>query len=441
MTDIFMKGKWADKVPVSTAVSSLIGYGGMLAFVAAFGYWAATVPLAGAAISPGVIAAAGQNLKVQHLEGGTAIAVNVSEGDRVKAGQTLVTLDPTVPRAQLDRAVKFEITQKARALRLIAERDGADAFDVPQELQREAQLAGMVDVIVDQQGEFNARLQRHNNELAILKERVAQLTESVTGLEARRQASDKQLKIVSEETVRKLKLLDKGLTARDQYTQLLRNQADLLGQVSEAESQIASTRNQVNEAREQLTRATSQRVEDAIRELSEAQTKISDNEEQIKAARAVLDRTVIKSPADGVIISLKVNSPGIVIRPGDTVFEMLPTSSDLVVDAQVEPQNIDSLRIGQDARLRFVALNATSTPEVPATVTYISADRLIDPATNKPYYQVRLRITQELPQEISPEQIYPGMPVETYFSTGERTFFAYLVKPITDSFSRSFREN
>jgi HlyD family type I secretion membrane fusion protein len=440
MTEVFMKGKWADKVPVSTIRSSLLGYGSVLAFVAMFGYWAATAPLAGAAISPGVIAAAGQNLKVQHLEGGTAIKVNVKEGDPVKAGQTLVTLDPTVPRAQLDRVVKFELTQKARALRLSAERDGAETFEVPQGLQQQAQVAGVVDVILEQQGEFNARLQRYKNELAILGERVAQLTEGVTGLEARREASEQQLKIVSEETIRKLKLLDKGLTARDQYTQLLRSQADLLGQVSAAESQIASTRNQVNEAREQLSRANSQRIEDAIRELSETQNKISDNEEQIKSARAVLDRTIIKSPADGVIVSLKVNSPGIVIRPGDTVYEMLPTSSDLVVEAQVDPQNIDSLRLGQDARLRFVALNATTTPEVPATVTYISADRLIDPATNRPYYQARLRITEELPPEVSQGQIYPGMPVETYFSTGERTFFEYLIKPITDSFSRSFRE-
>jgi HlyD family type I secretion membrane fusion protein len=441
MTDIFMKGQWADKVPVSTAGSSLLGYASLLAFVAGFGYWAATVPLAGAAISPGVIAAAGQNLKVQHLEGGTAIEVHVKEGDRVKLGQTLVTLDPTVPRAQLDRLVKFEVTQKARALRLIAERDGAGAFVVPQDLMQKARQSGVASMIMEQQGEFDARLNRHKNELAILSERVAQLTEGVTGLEARREASDKQLKIVNEETVRKLKLLDKGLTARDQYTQLLRSQADLLGQVSAAEAQIASTRNQMNEAREQISRAKSQRVEDAIRELSDVQSKISDNEEQIKAARVVQERTVIKSPADGIIVSLKVNSPGIVIRPGETVYEMLPTSSDLVVDAMVDPRNIDSLRLGQNARLRFVALNSTTTPEVPGTVTYISADRLVDPATNKPFYQARLRITQELPDEISPEQIYPGMPVETYFSTGERTFFEYLVKPITDSFSRSFRED
>jgi HlyD family type I secretion membrane fusion protein len=440
MTDIFMKGQWTEKVPVSTVGSSLFGYGSMVVFVAVFGYWAATVPLAGAAISPGVIAAAGQNLKVQHLEGGTAIEVHVKEGDRVERGQTLVTLDPTVPQSQLDRAVKFEAIQTARALRLIAERDGAETFEVPQDLKERAVAAGVGSGILEQKGEFDARLNRHKNELAILGERVAQLTESVTGLEARREASEKQLKIVSEETARKLKLLDKGLTARDQYTQLLRSQADLLGQVSSAEAQIASTRNQINEAREQISRSKSQRVEDAIRELGEIQGKISDNEEQIKAAGAVLERTVIKSAADGVMVSLKVNSPGIVIRPGDTVYEMLPTSSDLVVEARVDPQNIDSLRLGQDARLRFVALNATTTPEVSATVTYISADRLIDAATNQPYYQARLRITDELPPEISSEQIYAGMPVETYFSTGERTFFEYLIKPITDSFSRSFRE-
>jgi HlyD family type I secretion membrane fusion protein len=441
MTDAFLKGQWSEEIPVSTARSALMGYGGILLFVAAFGYWAATVPLAGAAISPGLVAAAGQNLKVQHLEGGTAIEVQVKEGDRVKQGQTLVTLDPTVPKAQLDRLLKFDAVQKARAARLIAERDGAEKFEVTQDLKELARDASVAAMVGEQQGEFNARLQRHMNELAILGERVTQLTEAVTGLEARRNAADKQLKIVDGETARKLKLLDKGLTARDQYTQLLRSQADLLGQVAAAESQLASTQGQINEAREQISRAKSQRVEDAIRELGDVQSKISDNEEQVKAATSVLQRTVIKSAADGIIVSLRVNSPGIVLRPGDTVYEMLPTSSDLVVEARVDPKNIDSLRIGQDARLRFVALNSRTTPEVQATLTYISADRLVDAATNQPYYQARLRITEELPAEISADQIYPGMPVETYFSTGERTFLEYLIKPIVDSFSRSFRES
>jgi HlyD family type I secretion membrane fusion protein len=440
MSDVFIQGEWAKKVPTSTWRSALLGYGSIAAFVAFFGYWAATAPLAGAAIAPGVVAASGQNLKLQHLEGGAVIAVLVKEGDRVKLGDTLLTLDPTVLQSQLDRFLKLEAALKAKQARLSAERDGKETLLFSNDLIALVEKAGLGSVIDEQQGEFAARLNRHRNELAILGERVSQLQESVTGMDARKKASDEQLKIVKSETQRKLKLLDQGLTARDQYTQLLRSQADLLGQVSSTESQIASAKNQINEAREQIARAKSQRIEDALKELSDASNKISDGEEQIKAARSMLQRTIIKSPADGIIVSLKVNSPGIVLRPGDNVLELLPTTSDLVIDARIDPRSIDTVKVGQDARLRFTALNSTTTPEVSASVTYISADRLVDPATNQPYFQARLRITDNLPEEISRGQIYPGMPVETYISTGDRTFAEYLVKPLVDSFSRSFRE-
>jgi HlyD family type I secretion membrane fusion protein len=425
MSDVFAQGDWAKTVPTSTWRSAILGYGSMAVFVAFFGYWAATAPLAGAAIAPGVVAASGQNLKIQHLEGGTVTAVLVKEGERVKLGDTLLTLDPTVLQSQLDRFIKLEAALKAKQARLSAERDGKENLVFPNE----------------QQGEFAARLNRHRNELSILGERVSQMQESVVGMEARKKASDEQLKIVKSETQRKLKLLDQGLTARDQYTQLLRSQADLLGQVSSTESQISSAKNQINEAREQIERAKSQRIEDALKELSDASNKLSDGEEQIKAARSMLERTIIKAPADGIIVSLKVNSPGIVLRPGEPVLELLPTTSDLVIEARIDPRSIDTVKVGQEARLRFTALNSTTTPEVSASVTYISADRLVDPATNQPYFQARLRITDNLPEEISRGQIYPGMPVETYISTGDRTFAEYLVKPLTDSFSRSFREN
>jgi HlyD family type I secretion membrane fusion protein len=441
MSDVFMQGEWAKKVPTSTWRSAILGYGSIAAFVAFFGYWAATAPLAGAAIAPGVVAASGQNLKLQHLEGGAVTAVLVKEGDRVKLGDTLLTLDPTVLQSQLDRFLKLEAALKAKQARLSAERDGKETLVFSNDLIALVEKAGLGSVIAEQQGEFAARLKRHRNELAILGERVSQMQESVTGMDARKKASDEQLKIVKSETQRKLKLLDQGLTARDQYTQLLRSQADLLGQVASTESQISSAKNQINEAREQIERAKSQRIEDALRDLSDASNKISDGEEQIKAARSMLERTIIKAPADGIIVSLKVNSPGIVLRPGENVLEILPTTSDLLIEARIDPRSIDTVKVGQEARLRFTALNSTTTPEVSASVTYISADRLVDPATNQPYFQARLRITDNLPEEISRGQIYPGMPVETYISTGDRTFAEYLVKPLIDSFSRSFREN
>ena len=200
MSDVFSQGEWAKKVPTSTWRSAILGYGSIAAFMAFFGYWAATAPLAGAAIAPGVVAASGQNLRLQHLEGGAVTAVLVKEGDRVKLGDTLLQLDPTVLQSQLDRFLKLEATLKAKQARLSAERDGKDRLEFSADLISLAKNAGVASVIDEQQGEFAARLKRHRNELSILGERVSQLQESVIGLEARKTASDEQLKIVKSET-------------------------------------------------------------------------------------------------------------------------------------------------------------------------------------------------------------------------------------------------
>jgi HlyD family secretion protein len=143
---------------------------------------------------------------------------------------------------------------------------------------------------------------------------------------------------------------------------------------------------------------------------------------------------------DGIVVRSVYNAEGSVIRAGEVAMELLPTTDDLIVEAQIRPQDIDSIRIGQDADMMFTALDARSTPKIPGKVFYISADRLLTPNTGQPYYTVRLKMADKLPPQVKPEQVYPGMPVETFISTGERTFLAYLSKPLMDSFQRAFRE-
>jgi HlyD family type I secretion membrane fusion protein len=206
------------------------------------------------------------------------------------------------------------------------------------------------------------------------------------------------------------------------------------------ESEIASAAVQVVEAHQQIERLATQRVEQAVTRLNEIRTELADFEEQMLAAQAVLDRTVIRAPVDGIVVSSVYNSRGSVIGPGERVMEILPTTQDLIVDARLQPQDIDAIQIGQPARLRLSALNARLTPEVEGEVLQISADRLIDEVTGVPYYRAKIRITDELPPEVSREQLYPGMPVETFIATGERTLVEYLVRPVLDAFSLAFRE-
>nr|WP_292132156.1 HlyD family efflux transporter periplasmic adaptor subunit [Mesorhizobium sp.] len=158
------------------------------------------------------------------------------------------------------------------------------------------------------------------------------------------------------------------------------------------------------------------------------------------AAQAILSRTTVRSPTDGIVVSAVYNSPGAVVAPGEKVIEILPTSSNLIVEAKLSPHDIDSVHAGQSARLKLTALNTRLTPDVDATVINVSADRLMDENTHEPYYRAKLRITENLPAPVTAEQLYPGMPVEAFISTGDRTFFEYLLRPVLDSFHRAFVE-
>jgi HlyD family type I secretion membrane fusion protein len=433
--------RWTQSVDTGTRAISVFGYAFMVVCLGGFGLWASTAPLAGATIAPGYVAAAGQNIMIQHLEGGIIKIIGAREGDHVKAGQPLLTLDSTTAEAQLNRLLKQLAALRAKSMRLEAERDLVDKLVIPGDIVKSSRGGEFTDVVTEQQVEFNARYARYVAEREILKQRIAALDEAIVGLEGQKKASQDQLKIVREEIDRKKKLLEDGLTNRSEYTNLLRAEAELIGQVGSLQSQIASSSTQIIETKQQIERLTTARVEDAVAELNTERATIADVEEQERAAQAILDRTVIRSPADGIIVRSVHNSVSSVIRAGEPFMELLPTSDLLVIEARISPHDIDTLRIGQDARLHFSALNARITPQVDGTVTYISADRLVDQSSGQPFYTARLKITDDLPPEVTREKIYPGMPVEAYISTGERTFFEYLVRPLMDSFHRAFRES
>ncbi|TGP57408.1 HlyD family type I secretion periplasmic adaptor subunit [bacterium M00.F.Ca.ET.230.01.1.1] len=420
--------------------TAFAGYAAIALLVGGFGYWAASAPLAGAVITQGTIAATGGNILIQHREGGIIRQLLAHEGDRVREGQELILLDRTAPEADLNRLRRQWIALKASAARLEAERDGLDrlapiAEPAPAPFEQDFEK-----LIREQQKEFDARLARFRSEQSILAQRVAMHRESVKGLNAQKLAIEQQAEVVKKELGIKTDLLGKGLTNRTEYSQLLRSEADLVGQAGALESYLASANTQIVEAEAQIERATTQRVEEALTKLDDVRTNLADIEEQMRAAQAVLKRTTITAPAAGIVVSSIYNSQGSVVAPAEKIMEILPTSSGLVVDAKLRPKDIDAVHVGQKAKLRLSALNTRLTPEVPATVSEISADRLIDEATHEPYFRARLKIADPLPASVKAEQLYPGTPVDAFISTGDRTFFEYLVRPMMDSFARAFRE-
>lgn len=420
--------------------TAVVGYAAIALFAGCFGYWAASAPLSGAVITSGTISATGGNILIQHPEGGIIEQLLVHEGDRVQQSQPLVLLDRTAAEADLNRLTRQSIALRASAARLEAERDGSDRLAPIIDAAPAPFQSDFDNLVREQQKEFDARLARFRSEQSILAQRVAMHHESALGLDAQKLAIQQQADIVKKELGIKASLLDKGLTNRSEYSQLLRSEADLVGQAGALEADLAATKTQIVEAQAQVERATTQRVEEALTKLDEVRTKLADIGEQITAAEAVLGRTTIKAPAAGIVVSSTYNSKGSVIAPGQKIMEILPTASGLIVDAKLRPKDVDLVRVGQPAKLRLSALNARLTPEVPATVTQISADRLIDETTHEAYFRARLKITDTLPQGVKAGQLYPGTPVEAFISTGDRTFFEYLARPMLDSFARAFTE-
>jgi HlyD family secretion protein len=431
---------WQAPIRTRTWQISAVGYGIIALFILGFGGWAATAPISGAAIASGIVAAAGQNVMIQHLEGGIVQELAVHEGDRVHAGEPLMILDATAAQAQVNRLVNQLFALQVQAATLQAERDGQIDFVSPDADIVEAKDFDFAGLVAEHRKEFMARLARYNAERNILQQRVQALVDAVNGLDAQKKANEDQLAIVKEEVGRKKALLEKGLTNRSEYTDLLRTEAELVGQIGAIQSQIATSSTQQIEAKQQIARLATARVEQAVTDLNKARNDMRDVEEQVSAARDVLKRTVIRAPTDGIVVRSVYNATGSVIRPGEAIFEILPTTDHLIVEARVSPRDIDEVKLKQDARLHFSALNARITPQVPGEVSYVSADRQIDSKSGQAYYVVRLKITDKLPPEVQPEQIYPGTPVEVFISTGDRTFLEYLVQPILDSLSRAFRE-
>ncbi|MBP0617697.1 HlyD family type I secretion periplasmic adaptor subunit [Jiella mangrovi] len=434
------KPSWTKGVPTGTRLMSVAGIVVGLTFIGGFGAWAGLAPIAGAVVAPGVVAAAGQNLSIQHFEGGIVRQIDVTEGQRVTAGEPLIELDRTAALSQRDRLNHQIIGLRARAARLAAERDGDETLIFPADLVSMARTANVSDLLDEQGREFSARLARHHQERSIMVQRVKALKEQAEGMSAQRSAIERQIAVVREETTRKGRLLDKGLTNRSEYTQLVRAEADLVGQLGQVVSSLLASKTNISQADQEAARLESQRVETAVTQLNDVRSKLSDMSEQLRTAEDVLSRSTIRAPADGIIVAKSVNTVGSVVRPGETLMQILPTGADLVVEVRLNPQHIAQIRPGQVARLRFTSLNARTTPTADGTVSYVSADRLVDQQTQEGYYRARLRLNDPLPAGISADEITPGMPVEAYVETGDRSFIDYLTQPVTDSFSRAFRE-
>ncbi|QAX30884.1 HlyD family type I secretion periplasmic adaptor subunit [Leisingera sp. NJS204] len=421
----------------------IIGLLALLVLVGGFGSWSVLSSISGAVVATGRIEVDRNRQIVQHLDGGIVAEILVDEGDTVTEGATLIRLDANELTSQLviTEGQLFELM--ARRGRLEAERDTAAAITFEPELLQAAEVQPDVsDLVQGQRRLFQARKDTTAREIEQLEKRRTQIQEQIRGVEAQQTSMNVQLGLIGEELESQQSLLDRGLAQAATVLNLRRTQADLQGRLGELVASEAQSEGRITEIDiEILKLATSQREEaiSRLRDLRYQELELAENRRSLQGRLARLD---ITAPVSGIVYGLQVQTPRSVIRPADPVLYLVPQDRPLVIAAQVAPTDIDQLYTGQEVTLRFSALDQRSTPELFGHVTQVSADSFEDQGSGISYYRAEIELNPgERGRLPAGTVLIPGMPVESYIRTADRSPLAYLVKPLADYFNKAFRES
>jgi HlyD family secretion protein len=404
------------------------------------GGWASTAEISGALIAQGSIVVDSNIKKVQHPTGGVVGEVRVHDGDRVKAGDILIRLDETVTRANLSIVTKGLNELYARKARLGAERDGADTMAVPRELADSIDNPDVKDAMDSERKLFELRRTARLGQKNQLQERIKQLQEQITGLVAQQEAKAKELGFIDQELAGVRDLWQKNLVQLNRLTSLERDEAKIQGERGALIANAAEAKGRMAEIQLQILQIDQQFTSDVAKELRETDSKIGEAVERKVTAEDQLRRIDIRAPQDGTVFQSTANTVGGVIAAGDQIMLIVPESDTLSVEVKVEPKDIDLVAFNQPVVLRFSAFNQRTTPELNGTISRVAADTNVDQRTGQSYYLVRISIDADEVGRLGAVKLTPGMPVEAFIQTGDRTLVAFLVKPLRDQLMRSFRE-
>jgi HlyD family secretion protein len=418
----------------------IIGLAVVAVLAGGLGGWASTAEISGALIAPGSIVVESNVKKVQHPTGGVVGEVRAHDGDVVKAGDVVVRLDDTVTKASLAIVTKNLDGLWARAARLEAEQQGVDRIVFPAMLLDRANDPDVKNVMASESKLFEVRTTGRIGQKAQLHERVAQLHEEIAGLQAQEKAKDLEIALVEKELVGVRTLYDQHLVQLTRLTTLERDAARLSGERAQYIASRAQARGKITETELQIIQVDKDMVSDVSKDLRETNDKIGEFVERKVTAEDQLRRIDIRAPQDGMVEQSTVHTVGGVITAGDAIMMIVPQADDLQVEAKVNPQDIDKLQIGQKTLLRLSAFNQRTTPELNGIVTRVSPDVTTEQRTGQSYYTIRVKMPPEEVARLGEVKLIPGMPVEAFVQTGDRTMLSYLIKPLKDQLMRAFRE-
>ncbi|WP_210529220.1 HlyD family type I secretion periplasmic adaptor subunit [Rubellimicrobium arenae] len=426
--------RWSARAPLTT------GFLCLALLVGGFGAWGATTHIMGAVIAHGRVEVAQNRQVVQHPDGGVVAEILVKEGDRVEQGDLLIRLDADQLHSDLAVVEGQLLEVLARKARLEAEEGDATSLSFDP-LLRESTNPVAADLMAGSERLFRARLETAEREAEQLARQRDQISDQIEGIKAQQSAITTQLGLIERELADQQSLLDRGLAQAARVLELEREEANLQGRQGELTAAVAQAEGRITEIEINILRIQSQRREEASSALRDLGYNLIEQSEKRQALLTRLDRLDIRAPVSGVIYGLTVFAPRSVIRPADPLLYLVPQDRPLVISAQVEPIHVDEVHVGQEVTLRFSAFNQRQTPELKGRIMSVSADAFQDQTSRVSYYRAEVEIeegeTAKLPQGMT---LIPGMPVEAFVRTGDRTPLSFLTKPLTDYFAKAFRE-
>ncbi len=421
------------RLVLAATITLVLGVGGLTS-------WAAMTPLERAVIGTGSLVAEGRRKSISLLEPGLLRELLVREGERVAAGQPLLRLDTTQAEAAAAQARALFWGQTARAARLRAEQDDLRSMLLPAEAIAAAQGdVALSALLAAEQRLFAARWAAFDGSVGVQRTRFAQLQEQIAALAAVRSANLVRLRATREELAGVASLLARGYATRTRHWELQRAEAELLGNIGQAQAQEAQTREQIAQAEAEIAGLALNRQQDVARDLQDAQAQIADAEQRLRGAMDVLRRREVVAPEPGVVTDIRFFTPGSSIGAGQPVLDLVPLDDRLVVESRVALIDVEQVRIGQPARLRLSAFRSHELPLLDGRVIYLSADRQLDEQGNA-YFLARVEIDPASLQGLAGVTLAAGMPVESYLLGERRTALDYVVRPLRESLQRSLRD-
>ena len=412
--------------------------------VAALLVWAIFAPLNRGVIAPGRVDVDGQRTVVAHLDGGIVETLAVREGTRVNAGDILLVLGSRSNRLTLEILDQRILQMRIESAALEAEAARGSAVRWPSDLARHLSAphgggeAGATARVVEQA--FRSRVSLRDSQKAVLREQRDRLDARIVGLEEQRQAIAEQSRLIKDEADGLRQLYDQGLAPKTRILALDRAAADLMGRAGALQSEIAQARIAKGESDLQILQVDARAVEQAARTLAETRGQLAEFEDRAAAQRLIIERSVLRSPVAGIVLGRQVTTPGAVVRPGEPVFEIVP-SDKLVLRVQVRPTDIERVEAGMKATARFSGLAVQNSPRLPALVSYVSPDALTDRNTGLSYFMATVEVDPKVLRDRLPGIVVtPGMPVEVFVDGGARTAWEYLSEPVVRAYTQSFRE-